>query len=147
MFSFASMDRYELAWAAGFFDGEGWAASARFGRGEQRRPQARVNQAGTDGVPEVLTRFRAALQAGRLGGPYRKTGRRDMYCWEAASRNDVELIHHLLAPWLGQVKLLQFATALARASLHAREARPDDEWRSWAAGLYDGEGCSALLRH
>ena len=40
------MDNHVLAWAAGFFDGEGWAAA------KQRGVQSRINQAGLDGIPE-----------------------------------------------------------------------------------------------
>ena len=58
------MDRHELAWAAGFFDGDGWAAAVRQRRRRTRQPAARINQAG-DGVPETLIRFRGAL--GGLG--------------------------------------------------------------------------------
>ncbi len=142
------MDRYELAWAAGFFDGEGWANQIRHGRGDRTRPQARINQAGPGGVPEVLLRFRRAVGGlGRIGGPVRKPGRQDLYRWEVSSLADVELLHHFLLPWLGQVKLVQLSNALGRIAASARPVSRSDEWRAWAAGLYDGEGCSALLRH
>lgn len=148
MFSFASMDRFELAWAAGFFDGEGWAALARFGRGEQRRPQARINQAGLHGVPEVLLRFqRAVLGLGRIGGPHVQQDRQDLYHWEVSSVHDVELLHHLLLPWLGQVKVGQLANALGRPAARARSTSPSAEWRAWAAGFFDGEGSTYLAKH
>src|SRR5207247_4911519 len=65
------MDRFDLAWAAGFFDGEGWAnAVAQEGR-KTKQPQARINQADPNGVPEVLLRFQRAVGGlGRIGGPY-----------------------------------------------------------------------------
>jgi len=142
------MDRYELAWAAGFFDGEGWAnAVAAEGR-RTRQPQARVNQADPNGVPAVLLRLQAALGGlGRLGGPYVDAGRQDLYRWEVSSRGDVELLHHLLLPWLGEVKLLELGVALARTSARSRAAIAIDEWRAWAAGLYDGEGSTYLTNH
>jgi hypothetical protein len=142
------MDRYELAWAAGFFDGEGWANAVHAeGRGT-RQPQARVNQADPNGVPAVLVRFQAALGGlGRIGGPYVEEGRQDLYRWIVSSRCDVELLHHLLMPWLGQVKLLAFSAALERSSARSRPAIANDEWRAWAAGLWDGEGSVYLLDH
>jgi hypothetical protein len=142
------MDRYELAWAAGFFDGEGWAnAVAAEGR-RTRQPQARINQADRNGVPAVLLRFQTALGGlGRLGGPYLEEGRQDLYRWEVSSRGDVELLHHLLLPWLGEVKLLELGAALARTSARSRLAIANDEWRAWAAGLYDGEGSTYLTNH
>lgn len=148
MVFFVAMDRYELAWAAGFFDGEGWAgANVTQGR-RTTQPSARVNQADPDGVPAALLRFQSALGGlGRIGGPHREDGRIDLYRWHVSSRGDVELVHHLLAPWLGQVKLLEFSAAIQRAAATSRAAAPDDIWRAWAAGLYDAEGCSALLHH
>jgi len=142
------VDRYELAWAAGFFDGEGWANAVRHGRGDKLRPQARVNQADPTGVPQVLTRFQTALGGlGRIGGPYVEDGRLDLYRWEASSQGDVELLHHLLMPWLGQVKLNEFSSALGRMPARSREAHVSDEWRAWAGGFYDGEGSTYLLDH
>jgi hypothetical protein len=135
------MDRCELAWAAGFFDGEGWAAAARQGRGNKRRPQARVNQADPQGVPAALVRFQAALGGlGRIGGPRREEGRIDLYRWDISSRPDVERLRDLLAPWLGQVKLDQLADALDVPAARSRVLEDTDEWRAWAAGFYDGEG-------
>jgi hypothetical protein len=99
-------------------------------------------------MPAVLIRFRNAVGGlGRLGGPYVKEGRKDLYRWEISSRGDVELLHHLLLPWLGDVKLLQFSEALGRATARSREARQSDDWRAWAAGLWDGEGSAYLLDH
>lgn len=137
------MDRHELAWAAGFFDGEGWAAKKK-----SRGVQARINQADPNGVPSALFRFQAALDGlGRIGGPTREPERKDMYRWIVSSRGDVELLLELLKPWLGPIKLLQLARATGRAVSPAPATRGDDEWRAWAAGLFDGEGCSALLSH
>jgi hypothetical protein len=55
------MDRHELAWAAGFFDGEGWAnAVAQTGR-RTRQPHAQINQSDDYDVPAVLERFLSAV--------------------------------------------------------------------------------------
>jgi hypothetical protein len=136
------MDRHELAWAAGFFDGEGWAAK------KKRGVQARINQADPNGIPAVLLRFQSALGGlGRIGGPTQKPDRKDLYRWSVSSRADVELVFQLLRPWLGPVKLLQLSRATGRAVSSAAAAARDDHWRAWAAGLFDGEGCSSLLNH
>jgi hypothetical protein len=137
------MDRHELAWAAGFFDGEGWAA-----KNKTRGVQAQINQADEKGVPEALTRFQAALGGlGRIGGPTRAPKRKDIYRWVVSSRVDVQLLLELLTPWLGPIKLLQLCRATGWAVSATEATRGDDVWRAWAAGLFDGEGCSALLRH
>ena len=111
------VDRFELAWAAGFFDGEGWAnAVAQSGR-KTKQPLAQINQADPTGIPEVLARFQRAVGGlGRIGGPSVEDGRQDLYHWTVSSRSDVELLHHLLLPWLGQVKLDEFGLALAITS-------------------------------
>lgn len=142
------MDRYELAWAAGFFDGEGWAAAARRERRRTTQPMARINQADEGGVPQVLVRFQQALGGlGRIHGPSLIEGRKPLYRWEVSSRDDVELLLHLIAPWLGLVKLMQMAAAVGRSARASALAGPADAWRAWAAGLFDGEGSTYVLRH
>jgi hypothetical protein len=103
------MDRHELAWAAGFFDGEGWAN--RSGRGVQ----SRINQSDNTGVPEVLVRFQLVLGFGRIGGPVREEGRKDLYFWQVSSRGDVAALASAIWPWLGEVKRSEFEVALGRA--------------------------------
>jgi hypothetical protein len=142
------VDRFELAWAAGFFDGEGWANAVGASGRRTKQPYARINQADPNGVPEVLLRFQRALGGlGRVGGPYLEQGRKDIYRWHVSSRGDVELLHHFLLPWLGQVKLVEFGQALGRPPARSRAATGGDEWRAWAAGFYDGEGSTYLLDH
>jgi len=142
------VDSYELAWAAGFFDGEGWANTTLMGRGDKKRPQARVNQAGTSGVPAALTRFQKAVGGlGRLGGPYRHEGREDLYSWTVSSKVDVQRLFELLRPWLCQPKLDQLTATQSIPRLAAGAVDRRDEWRAWAAGLYDGEGSTYLLEH
>ena len=141
------MDSRELAWAAGFFDGEGWSGLVREKERRTTQPQARINQADPHGVPEVLLRFQSAVGFGRVGGPYEKDGRIDLYAWHVSSRGDVELLHHLLMPWLGQVKLDKFGRALGRPSAKSRRASVSDEWIAWCGGLFDGEGSTYLLDH
>lgn len=142
------MDRCELAWVAGFFDGEGWANAVRSAGRRTSQPQARVNQADAAAVPAALVRMQTALGGlGRIAGPQRLEGRIDLYRWEVSSRADVQRLHDLIAPWLGQVKLDQIAHALGQRAMGSKVAAASDEWRAWAAGLYDGEGSLYLLDH
>lgn len=135
------MDRHELAWAAGFFDGEGWAN--RSGRGVQ----SRINQSDSDGVPAALLRFQRAVDCGRLHGPVREEGRQDLYYWDATSRGDVEAVANAIWPWLGSVKRAEFAAALGRAPVRAEEQLPRTEPLAWAGGFYDGEGSASVSPH
>ena len=141
------MDRHELAWAAGFFDGEGWAnAVAQTGR-RTRQPHAQINQSDDHGVPAVLERFLRVVGVGRIGGPERKPDRIDRYWWIASSRADVSRVAELLDPWLGHVKRREFEDAVGPLSHNRSPIPTSSECVAWAAGLYDGEGCSCLLNH
>lgn len=136
------MDEHELAWAAGFFDGDGWAALVRGGRGRRLRPMAQINQAGPDGVPQVLTRFRDAVGVGRVNGPKVGVRRRDLYWWVASSRGDVTSTAKLIGPWLSTEKRAQF-----RAAVGFRLDAPPIDSFAWAAGLFDAEGSVSLSDH
>lgn len=141
------MDRHELAWAAGFFDGEGWAnAVAQTGR-RTRQPHAQINQSDNEGIPVALERFHRTVGVGRIGGPERKPSRIDRYWWVASSRSDVTHVAALLDPWLGDVKQRGFQDALGPRPRSPSPTPTSSEWIAWAAGLYDGEGCSCLLDH
>jgi len=136
------MDRHELAWAAGFFDGEGWAAKTN-----PRGVQARINQAGDDGVPSVLLRFQRVVSRGRVHGPIREEGRKDLYYWSASNRGDVELIALAIWPWLGDVKRADFGCALGSLPTSTEMEPSRTELLAWAGGLYDGEGSASLSPH
>lgn len=136
------MDEHELAWAAGFFDGDGWAAIVRDRRRKRGQPHAQINQSSLTGVPEVLGRFRAAVAVGRIGGPKIEDGREPLYWWVASSRGDVTRTGSLIGPWLSHEKRDQFTAA---AGLRF-DAEPIDSF-AWAAGLFDAEGSTSLSDH
>src|SRR6266540_4363990 len=60
--------RTELAWAGGFFDGEGSTFVATRGH----YPVIGISQSDDDGIPAVLVRFREAVGGyGHINGPIR----------------------------------------------------------------------------
>ena len=138
------MERHERAWAAGFFDGDGWAGSVRNRNG--RRPAARVNQSG-EHLPVVLERFHRAVEGrGSLGGPYESRGRRNLYCWVASSAVDVSAVGTSLWPWLTERRRRQFEAAVGAICPFELDVDEDDsKW--WAAGLFDAEGSVSLSSH
>jgi len=136
------LDEHELAWAAGFFDGDGWAALSRQRGRRTGQPQARINQSGLDGVPEVLVRFRDAVGVGRIGGPKIEDRREPLYWWVASSRGDVARTGELIGGWLSGQKRVQF-TAATGLRFHAA---PMNSF-AWVAGLFDAEGSTSLSDH
>lgn len=100
------IDREELAWAAGFFDGEGHAGLSR--RDEVRvYPQVSVTQIHRD----TLERFQRAVGGrGKIYGPYfTKSGVHGQYTWKVRRFEDVQFVMCALWPWLHRVKREQFA--------------------------------------
>jgi hypothetical protein len=136
------LDEHELAWAAGFFDGDGWAALVRFGRRGKRRPMAQINQGSSTGVPEVLVRFRDTVGVGRVAGPKIEEGRLPLYWWVASSRGDVLKVGEVIGPWLSAQKRVQFSETVGLAF-----RREPISSRAWAAGLFDAEGSTSLNAH
>lgn len=168
--SAAVLDRADLAWAAGFFDGEG---STMVHRDESRpgylRLEVAVPQSGHGGgVPAVLVRFQKAV-----GGVCRIVGPegRDMYKCVSSGRLEAMAIVAFLWNQLGDVKRRQANDAIksflaqyestylvARTGRHADRVfellSPSTEHsmdtqqleRAWAAGFMDGEGCFGTAR-
>jgi len=166
----AVLDRAELAWAAGLFDGEG---STMVHKDESRpgylRLEVCVPQSGHgDGVPSVLLRFQEAV-----GGLCRIVGPegRDIYKCISGGRLEAMAIVALLWSQLGEVKRRQaneavkmflsqyeLADFVPRTGRHARkvfevvgapiddEADPQQLEVAWAAGFLDGEGCFGIAR-
>jgi hypothetical protein len=135
------LDNHELAWAAGFFDAEGWANR------KKRGVQARINQAGLDGVPEVLLKFQRIVGVGRIRGPALKKGRQPLYWWEATSRPDLTQVVERIGPWLCPAKRAQFERTLGYPLPPAAWSGSMSEELAWAGGFFDGEGSTCLDKH
>ncbi|HEV8537096.1 MAG TPA: hypothetical protein VGR87_15435 [Candidatus Limnocylindria bacterium] len=113
----------ELAWAGGFFDGEGstYLLKHRTHVG-YLVPVIEVPQSGWEGAPEVLLRFQRALDGvGPLYGPYvSDSTEAPVSRWKCAARDDLQLVIHPLMPFIGSVKREQ-----ARAALRVANTQPD----------------------
>lgn len=109
----------DLAWAAGFFDGEGWIGCNTYKR-TSRALQIRAQISQKD--RRVLDRFAAALGVGKVYGPYTH-GRGAAELRYSYSANGRPAVTHIIAelwPYLGDVKREQAMLALARYD----ESRP-----------------------
>ena len=107
--------REELAWSAGFFDGEGWVGAVDTPK-QKRPPFARLSVPQVD--RRVLDRFRLAVGVGRVFGPYRNyggPGRQTRYDFVAVHLPQVQAIIAMLWAFLSPVKRVQAAAALTIA--------------------------------
>lgn len=101
----------ELAWAAGFFDGEGYVGYTFRWNGKRRCRRIDVQISQID--PEVLSRFRDAVGVGKVYGPYAAKGRKNpMYKYGAAKIDDVMLVLERLRPFLSSIKTKQAEEAI-----------------------------------
>jgi hypothetical protein len=107
-----SPNREELAWAAGFVDGEGSFTGQMTGtRMTENGPKTyRWNyprfEIGQSGSPFLLERFRLAVGYGKVYGPYPPGSHRRMerFMYSAHGYVQVKRIADLLWEWLGPVK-------------------------------------------
>ena len=109
----------ELAWAAGFFDGEGCFSLNAHASHRKTYAVAQMNQ----NDPRPLERFRLAVGVGSVTGPYKRRtkGWSPYWAWSTAKREGVAEVLRLLWPWLGPVKRGAGARALLDATGGRRE--------------------------
>jgi hypothetical protein len=120
-------DSTELAWAAGFYDGEGsvwYRPPVRSGASSSRGGQGHVRISVQQNDPYVLERFKAAVGCGRVVGPYeRKTGKHNpFWTYEAHRFGEVMAVVCFLWKFLSPIKREQLRAALLshqRAALGA----------------------------
>lgn len=116
------VDREALAWAAGFFDGEGtavlgFANSTRVhpvtgNKRDRPSPQLQVTQ---HYDPETIHRFHEAVNGlGIVSGPYTSAGTAHHPRWQWACRkqHEVLIVVPMLWPWLSGPKRRQIATVI-----------------------------------
>jgi len=104
------MNTHELAWAAGFFDGEGYIGNAYAGRNRYLNLALQIGQKDR----QVLDRFRQAV--GRIGITVNSglNVRKDN-CYVLRVYNDNAVkVFNLLKPYLSPVKLEQGEKAIGR---------------------------------
>lgn len=104
----------ERAWAAGFFDGEGYVGYHQRERDGSRSISCSITQASSlDGPPTVLERFKSIVGLGNIYRKQLSEPHRTRYVWSVQSLSDVETVHQLLFPYLDIVKREQFTQAIS----------------------------------
>lgn len=119
--------REELAWAAGVFDGEGWASSARYSPktgGKTATLTLGVGQADRE-MPDRLV---MGLGIGNVYGPGKRvTGRTPMFSFKVFGFEHVQAVTAMIWPWLGTPKRKQLSLVLEDARLHPTRRRKFSE--------------------
>lgn len=113
--------REDLAWCAGFFDGEGCFSVSK---SDQRHPykyaRVRINQVNR----EVLDKFASSVGVGRVRGPYQKeSNQQPIYVYDASTWAEVKVVIDLLWPWLGNVKREQATKVLDESKETQRQLK------------------------
>jgi hypothetical protein len=107
-------DREELAWAAGFFDGEGTTCiSVNRKAGTSRGPSLQIHVSLPQVGPWCLFRFRQAV--GGLGAIYPvppRNGHQPQHRWQIGSFEGAQAVIAMLWPFLTSVKRKQAADCL-----------------------------------
>ena len=99
------LDHLDLAWAAGFFDGEGTTCATRHVGRTQRYLKVSVTQIHR----ETLERFRESVGGlGAIYGPYStKSGVFDQFLWRVSGYEESQAAIAMMWPWLTPVKRQQ----------------------------------------
>jgi hypothetical protein len=115
--------REELAWAAGFFDGEGHVGLATVNKRKGGNSNKHLHIQLVQTLPGPLERFQEAL-GGKMYGPYRSSvnGRRPYKQLHFDTFERVQNVACRLWPWLSRPKKDQFKAALL--AYHEYLARP-----------------------
>lgn len=113
------MDREAIAWAAGFFDGEGCTSSdgqkLRKDGSIYRNPRITITQANN---PEVLDKFQKIFGLGRV---YKR--KNNIYTYQARGFEKTQAIIAMMWEFLGSPKREQATKILQGYIAHAREHR------------------------
>ena len=103
-------DYTELAWAAGFFDGEGCTSVLKTARDKY----AYVRLSTSQKYPEVLERFQRAVGHGSIY----KAKTREIYSLDVYKNERVMDVLNRLWPFLSERKKQQALDAITRVEIH-----------------------------
>ena len=108
--------REQLAWAAGFIDGEGhFGLHVTKGRPTDTRKYASPELTVAQCDRRSLDKLQKILGVGKVGGPYKKDNAKwSDYClFYVSGLEKIEKAVNLLWPWLGEVKRDQVTSTFA----------------------------------
>lgn len=115
------MSDSELAWAAGFFDGEGYT-------GYQSQKGGIACELAQASDPSLLFRFLAAVRVGRIHSNHSAKDASGVWRWRADGISDVQEALGRLWPWLGAIKKEQASAATNAWLSDPRKRRFGRRW-------------------
>lgn len=119
----SALSHTELAWAAGFWDGEGCSTGNMDPRPSQEgrfRLRLSLSQSG-EGAEKILARFQAAVNGlGRVRGPHVRKNpsggvSQPIWVWSTQKFEVAQAVVAMLWPYLSDVKRQQAARILVKA--------------------------------
>jgi hypothetical protein len=127
----------ELAWAAGFFDGEGYVGKWWTNKKDRKSQTLTIRTTIHQAHPEVLRRFASAVGVGKVRGPFKKRKERNwspMWEYQAACQDTLKVADRLI-PYLSPVKVRQFKDVVSAYTEHKatqaqRMSEAQRKWRS-----------------
>ena len=128
----------DLAWAAGFFDGEGCTSLST----RRNSIDLTVNQIHLD----TLERFRDAVGMGVIYGPRDKPGAQPQWSYRVFGHEQVQAVIAMLWPWLTPWKREQAAAALRAHRVRARRAPAHGTWSRYTNRKCRCEPCMQAAR-
>jgi hypothetical protein len=106
-------DELQVAWAAGFFEGEGCITHKN-----KKKDRQVISLNNTD--KDVIERFISIVNYGNLRGPYKSNGtkhkptHKPYWMWEVAKKSEVKRILEMFLPYLGKRRRQRAEQALYR---------------------------------
>lgn len=120
-------NREELAWAAGFFDGEGYVGIKDLSKTYYTPPTLKLNNTDKD----MIDRFhRAVGGVGKLRGPLKQQGigTKPVYEWYTRKFEHVQAVIAMLYPFISQRRKSRMMSSLCSAGLKRPKHRPFKEY-------------------
>ena len=112
------VNREDLAWAAGLFEGEG-NFSFYATKGSRRRVMARLTTTDDD----VLQKFKSIVGLGQIYGPFMPNkGKKLAWTWSTTTFEEAQAVVALFWDWLGARRKLAASSMLQQ--YHAVKTRP-----------------------
>lgn len=104
----------DIAWAAGFYDGEGTAGCYPNKDKISGRTYHKITMSVSQCDTGVLVKFLSAVNVGNIYGPFhtKNPKRSNLWQWRVTNLEDIQQAYDLLEPYIGTIKKAQLLKAM-----------------------------------